>query len=1018
MPRHEAKVFRGLLFDLPVSIDCFNAGRPDVNIFFLSHFHKDHYNELNSTFSGTIYCSSITRDMIIAKLGVSPSRVEALQESITTSIPVGNLYLSVETFDANHCAGGVMFLFHGPFGRVLHTGDFRFDYRVHADVIAACNSSRGLDALIMDCTYVSCNSNPSFPPKESSISEVIAFIDREPGDAMIGMIAYVGTEIFMPKSFSDRAQFLSIPNIAVHLTEDNSATRFSLVSDSMAEESLLRITASSARRNCIIIKASTNYFLVEGNRFEASKHESINMNIHRVLFSMHSSLNELKEFVRHIRPHTLFISAQTCKPEQRQRAATAKHLVPLLPLCNLSTCAVVSSLCSSPSPPPDGQLNTSSAPPSASSARPMKCNDRPLSSGGTKSSFANSLPLSSPPLVDSPRSTQFNSLGPPLSLSKSSTGLPSNLDRLSPPASSSSSPSPPLSETLRSNPTLLHSSAISDKPPTLAKCMHVDVVSSAIEYSKSKNSSLSTNPPASTTFFSSSSTHLSSSPQSTIYALSDDASYPPSYDHLLAMEEKKLPMSGNAKSIMYDRSPNSPSTTVFSELQSFCHSASRSQCGPSGDTSASPYNDTSLTHEVHGANMTLHTVTSFKASCITSATVTELSVASSTIASQGPSSSTCDVTFPTPTPPFSSQPPEDGTDTDMLAFLMRPSKRRRGGAPNLSTPLSQPMPVPITQPCSAPASLSWSCPTPTLPSSLQDSCDASSAPTCHSLAEKASISQCHPVVSPSASSSLPSRAPLLASYPSPTQATSFSSSSAFSHPPSQPTRPSSPPLSFPLPLPSTPSQASPSLPFTATCTKRPCSDDNPYEQAGQCCDDPSKNSTNASGTSVLQSFSSNDTVAKATAKKGTSSAKKVVEEPKKQTRDGENKSMPKAACTPAPIETKHRQLFANMRVWVVKEGPGMGSHRAGVLEKMITVRGGEVVRALSTKPTHIVTSLTPDKILQVLHLSRLPERLIVLSDDWVKACVADCKTAAEIEQLQDKYSVFKSQLKSNKEITR
>jgi mRNA degradation ribonuclease J1/J2 len=39
--------------------------------------------------------------------------------------------LTLRLIDANHCPGAVMFFMQGPFGNLLHTGDFR----VHPDML-------------------------------------------------------------------------------------------------------------------------------------------------------------------------------------------------------------------------------------------------------------------------------------------------------------------------------------------------------------------------------------------------------------------------------------------------------------------------------------------------------------------------------------------------------------------------------------------------------------------------------------------------------------------------------------------------------------------------------------------------------------------------------------------------------------------------------------------------------------------------------------------------------------------
>ena len=53
---------------------------------FLSHYHSDHYGGLGRGYAGVLYCSSVTRALVLAKLHVEPGRVRPLDIGQSTLI--------------------------------------------------------------------------------------------------------------------------------------------------------------------------------------------------------------------------------------------------------------------------------------------------------------------------------------------------------------------------------------------------------------------------------------------------------------------------------------------------------------------------------------------------------------------------------------------------------------------------------------------------------------------------------------------------------------------------------------------------------------------------------------------------------------------------------------------------------------------------------------------------------------------------------------------------------------------
>ncbi|GAB68206.1 DNA repair metallo-beta-lactamase protein [Plasmodium cynomolgi strain B] len=110
-----------------------------TKIYFLTHFHADHYSNINKYFHENVFSSTITKKLLTNIIGVNEKYIHNLK--INKNYHLFNF--EIIFIDANHCPGSVIIYFEFANGtKIIHTGDFRYS-NVHTFLIKKVLSCKG-----------------------------------------------------------------------------------------------------------------------------------------------------------------------------------------------------------------------------------------------------------------------------------------------------------------------------------------------------------------------------------------------------------------------------------------------------------------------------------------------------------------------------------------------------------------------------------------------------------------------------------------------------------------------------------------------------------------------------------------------------------------------------------------------------------------------------------------------------------------------------------------------------------
>ncbi|CAL8471325.1 g10867 [Coccomyxa elongata] len=268
---------------------------------------------------------------------------------VSDSTPCGQATVQVTPLDANHCLGAVMFLFDGPFGRVLHCGDFRWERDYQEQCLHPVLISAAIDTIYLDNTYA--HPRYDFPPRSQACHEVIKLVLSHPNHRIVlgvdslgkeellaAVAAAAGERVWVPTARFTALTLLGLPAQQLFTTDNSSARIIALSRHQVTLQQLAKLnrerptiailpsgyctyaptSTAAAAASASTVAAGKSVQSDAGHvhacssthpeasqtagRVTAQEIEAASRLLFKVPYSLHSSFLELRSFVAALRP--------------------------------------------------------------------------------------------------------------------------------------------------------------------------------------------------------------------------------------------------------------------------------------------------------------------------------------------------------------------------------------------------------------------------------------------------------------------------------------------------------------------------------------------------------------------------------------------------------------------------------------------------------------------------------------------------------------------------------------------